>query len=552
MTQDDQENADVAGVELTETGHARVTRLLCSVGFLRDDPGRIVGAVLRQEARRAARKVDAKLKEWNLRKSDAAPWGIEPETPHSLYEPSRESNPEVIVGRRYVRWFRRRITAGRPVPANGFDMPTVLEACELAAWVVLLHRVLVSLSLGMAVVSLLLGFPIWASAAIAIVGPWGACYLDECLARGGIRALVASEKGALPQPRWLSRRRQRMRDEQRELRPGTSVVPYRWETGAVRGRRFHMIGFGDAWQPSTIGIDVFPAQTKSGRTTSEGADADASAFPEVKPFTPDDLHDHVADRLLQAADPKPLFHSRSQSLAFGVAVVPEEQWARLSRHQWDALSAFADKGRTEADRELLTPENSYRMLCVQKISFGAELVASVFVSFAYEDNHLSLELRPHAITPIAPAVTGACGDAERSAWSWHLRAQARAALRVVVPFVSHFLSEDRAGAPELDSGKATVSLREAYSAKRREDVIQYDHAGWYVDMLRDRILDAVEVFLEEHNVDTKDYREKVTYITNNINNGDGVVITGNNAGSLQNQVGNANAQQRNHSPGGAS
>ncbi|MBC9719408.1 hypothetical protein H9Y04_43550 [Streptomyces sp. TRM66268-LWL] len=81
------------------------------------------------------------------------------------------------------------------------------------------------------------------------------------------------------------------------------------------------------------------------------------------------------------------------------------------------------------------------------------------------------------------------------------------------------------------------SLREAYSARYMDDMLQYDDARRYIDMMQGRVLAAVEGFLVEHNVDTEAYREKITVVLNN-----GIINTGE-MSNVQNQPGAVGSQQ---------
>lgn len=99
-------------------------------------------------------------------------------------------------------------------------------------------------------------------------------------------------------------------------------------------------------------------------------------------------------------------------------------------------------------------------------SWDGELVASLFVGFAYENHYLRVVVRPHVVNPVHPVVREAEKKAAAAGWAWRRR---------------------------------TVYLAAVDTGWCMDDMLQYDDARRYVEMMQGRVLAAVEGFLVEHN-----------------------------------------------------
>jgi len=176
-------------------------------------------------------------------------------------------------------------------------------------------------------------------------------------------------------------------------------------------------------------------------------------------------------------------------------------------------------------------------------SWDGELVASLFVGFAYENHYLRVVVRPHVVNPVHPVVRGAEQKAGSRGWSWRRRTAYLAAVDTGW-FVVRLFQRPKKGEehPAQDPGKGPVSLREVYSTRYMDDMLQYDDARRYIEMMQGRVLAAVEGFLVEHNVDTGEYRERIMVVLNS-----GIINTGE-MSNVQNQPGAVGSQQ---SAGGA-
>ncbi|WP_189592487.1 hypothetical protein [Streptomyces massasporeus] len=76
-----------------------------------------------------------------------------------------------------------------------------------------------------------------------------------------------------------------------------------------------------------------------------------------------------------------------------------------------------------------------------------------------------------------------------------------------------------------------------------DDMLQYDDARRYIEMMQRRIFDSVERFLVDHNVDVGSYVQQTTVILQN----SGVINYGE-MGSVQNQPGAVGSQMNAQPP----
>ncbi|MBW8700846.1 hypothetical protein MBT84_14690 [Streptomyces sp. MBT84] len=521
------------GLDQTET-----TRLLSAAAYLRPDSPAEFRAWRKNEwAKLRKRMTPGLIKAWLDKKREAEKGADADALPKKL-------QPKVIIGTDYVRWVRDRVATGRPVPAFGFELTPVIERCVAAENLLYIRRAVTALAILAGLACLYTSAAEWALAVMA-VGIWSAFYLDRLLAHRHLIRVTGESNETNIQARGLTRKSRRALDAVRQLKIGT-VIPYVAEIRAD-SPRYHFIGAGKVWYEAQIGIDVLPAQPNP---KDDGPPAPVIPIPRfedffpstrpeptgVKQFTPDNLLVHVVSQLKRGTAPIPDFHPDNRLEAYGVAAISADRWQGITPEQWTSLNVLAEQGPRAVGAQR-TPKVARRFLCARVISWDGELVASVFVGFAYEDHYLRVTVRPHVINPLHPILRSADSSASGSGWSWHRHAWLASAVDVALMLAQLFRLGKGQRYPELDEQKGPVSLREAYSTRYMDDMLQYDDARRYIEMMQRRIFDSVEQFLVDHNVDIGSYREQTTVILQN----SGVINYGE-MGSVQNQPGSAGSQ----------
>ncbi|MFF3494669.1 hypothetical protein ACFYWS_25320 [Streptomyces sp. NPDC002795] len=467
-------------------------------------------------------------------------WAVAEDSDAQLYVP---------LGHDYARWVRRRVSRGHAVPPQGFHLTPVLRTAASAEGLTHLRRALLLLLPGaLAVVGVRAGLPWPRTAALSFAGLWFACYADRVIARARLRAAFwrRSQAWRGRQLWWISlpRHRSLRVDRQPRIRDGL-VAPY----GQDGFGGHHFLGAGDPWPESAVSFNVTPALSDEERAKeSEQERAVRLAFRSLEgashghahgsggepdlDFTPDQLHDWVVRRLRGFLSHEPRFNPENELDVFDVAAVSADRWPHIDDPQWKSLVTLAEQGvgATGASRET---KKARRFLCVRMRSWDGELVSSVYVNFAYEHHFLRITLRPHVTKPIHPALRQAIRKARKQGWRWHAKAPLNAlidvcqlAVRAATPLNRH--------TPEADSDKGPVSVREIYSSRSMDDMLQLDDARRYVVWMERRVLQAVHGFLDEHGIDVDSYLKQATYILEN----NGIF----NTGEMQNVVNQPHAQ----------
>ncbi|RVU20371.1 hypothetical protein EOT10_27190 [Streptomyces antnestii] len=527
------------GLDQTET-----TRLLSAAAYLRpDSPAEFRAWRQNEWAKLRKRMTPGFIKVWLEKKRESekdADADALPEKPQ----------PKVIIGTDYVRWVRDRVANGRPVPAFGFELTPVVERCTAAEHLLYIRRAVMALAILAGLACLYTSAAEW-TLAVVTLGIWAAFYLDRLLAHRHLIRVTEESDESSTKARVLTRKSRRALDAVRQLKFGT-VIPYVTEMRAD-SPRYHFVGAGKVWYEAQIGIDVLPAQPKPKKDRTPGPAIPSPRFedlfapdgPEptgVKQFTPDNLLAHVVSQLKRGTAPIPDFHPDNRLEAYGVAAISAERWKGITPEQWTSLNVLAEQGPRAVGAER-APKVARRFLCARVISWDGELVASVFVGFAYEDHYLRVTVRPHVINPLHPTLRAADGSAAGSGWSWHRHTWLASAVDMVLMLAQLFNPNKGRLHPELDEQKGPVSLREAYSTRYMDDMLQYDDARRYIEMMQRRIFDSVEQFLVDHNVDIGSYREQTTVILQN----SGVINYGE-MGSVQNQPGAVGSQMNARPP----
>ncbi|MGF1430632.1 hypothetical protein [Kitasatospora sp. LaBMicrA B282] len=456
----------------------------------------------------------------------------------------------VPIGLDYARWVNERLLSGPwPVPSHGFHLGDVAASCDQARRLAWQRRVCLVLAVAAGAAWAWTLDPRWAPA-VVLVGMWLSFYRDRVMAQRLLREAMDVDQPAWPQrpatPPAPAPRVQRIQGLE-----GQPVIPYQTEprTGRVR---YHFLGAGHVWYEQTIGIDVMarlPRQQQDVDDNSanelrtllpsidrlvSGRDDDGG----VKPFTPDDVIDHLARELQRPIRPDRDFHPDSRQDVFAIATLNANRWPDLSPDQWKALVTLAHDG-VRAPGAHKAPKTARRFLCARMVSWDGELVASVFIGVAYENHFLRVVVRPQILNPVHPTITAARGQVRERGWAFHRMALWQSLIDVKTA-VKHALiggPPARERRPALDAGQPIVSLREIYSARYMDDMLQYDDARRYISMMEGRVFAAAEGFLVDHNIDTTSFREQITVILNN-----GIINSGGMT-NVQNQLQAVNSQQ---------
>jgi hypothetical protein len=521
------------------------TRLLCAAAHLRPRP-QWSGRAARRNA--TDRMLPKQIREARKARREQAEQARAAAQQAALEAAEVDPSPKekfVPLGLDYARWVRTRVLTGpRPVPSHGFDLGAVAASCARASQLGRQRSVLIWLSL---IVGALWGWaidPRWAPA-VAVIGVWLSFYRDRVRAQRLLRVSMDAGEVGWGQPRELTGRSEREVGRIRALE-GQPVIPYLTEPRSGRVQ-YHFLGAGKVWFESSVGVDVMPAVNPGDDVSSDvaagllpsverllgGRDRDGS----VRPFNPDDVIDHLEQQLQRPVKPDRDFHPDSRQEVFGVATINAQRWPGVSAEQWDALVTLAHHG-VHAPGAHKASKVARRFLDARMVSWDGEVVASVFIGVAYENHFLRVILRPQVLNPVHPAITAARSQAQRTGGAFHRQALGFAALDTVAALRQAFGGSPTGRTPDMDAGAAAVSIREIYSARFMDDMLQYDDARRYILMIQRRALSAVYGFLEAHNVDTTAFRAQTTVILNN----SGVMNTGE-MSNVQNQPGAINSNQ---------
>ncbi|MEV6289780.1 hypothetical protein AB0M41_04885 [Streptomyces sp. NPDC051896] len=452
----------------------------------------------------------------------------------------------VFLGHDYVRWVRRRVARGHPVPPHGFHLTPVLQSAASAESLTLLRRaLLVMVLVGAVVTGWTTGFTLVVP--VLVGGAWAACYADRLYAYARFRRACWTDRRPAHDLRWwVGPRRRRMLRREPPERDGL-VVPYALRLRGGTEPLHHLVGAGTLWSDDAIGIDVMAADDQNApREESEEEKIVRRTFRSVEEivhgragraftdFTPDELHHHVARELMQLLDKRPAYHPDNRLDVFDVAAVSAERWADITDAEWESLLVLAWQG-TGADGASAAPKEARRMLCTRIVSWDGELVAALYVSFAYEHHFLRITLRSQVMNPVHPTLRTGIRAARRGGGAWHARTAFNALLDVFT-LLNRLRAPLQSRRPSMDPGQGPVSLREVYSSHFMDDMLQYDDARRYVDWMQRCVFRAVLSFLKNHNVDISAFVQQATYILQN----NGVINSGV-MGDVQNQPGARNS-----------
>ncbi|MFF3373644.1 hypothetical protein ACFYXF_11940 [Streptomyces sp. NPDC002680] len=520
--------------KVRRAGLSDTTNWLCAAAYLRDDHAGALAKLASTHAVVVPRVAWILLTRRDRDKRDKALRAV------SQNLPPKDTQWPVHLGHAYVRWVRRRVGHGRPVPPHGFHLTPVLQSAASAEKLTILRRTLL---LGVLATAVVTGVAAGFGPALLVLlgGTWAVCYADRLLAYVAFRRARWTEgRGERDLRWWIGPWRRRMLRRDPRERDGL-VVPYTLRLRDEGQAVHHLVGAGTVWFEEAIGIDVTSAAGKEAlKDETEEEKIVRQAFRSVDEilsdtagqgvvaFTPDELHRHVADEMQRLIDHRPSHHPANRLDVFDVAAVAAERWDDITDKEWDSLLVLARRGTGAAGASSTTKE-SRRLLCTRIVSWDGELVAALYVSFAYEHHFLRITIRAQVLHPMHPTLRTGVKAAERGGAGWHARTSLNALLDVFA-LLNRLRAPLRSSRAPMDPGHGPVSLREVYSSRYMDDMLQYDDARRHVDWMQRCVFRAALGFLQEHNVDISAFLQQATYILQNT----GVINSGV-MGDVQNQ-----------------
>ncbi|MFE2729471.1 hypothetical protein, partial [Kitasatospora sp. NPDC059327] len=248
----------------------------------------------------------------------------------------------------------------------------------------------------------------WA-AGLAVTGAWVVFYLDRLCAQGMLHQLRPSEfyTGSSSEPSDAARLRKKWSQ--------SSAIPHE-RMMRKNGPKEHFIGAGRMiWPIRSIGIDVEPAPSRPEDGPAGPAPAmeplgvrmpaqlrkhlaqQKQASPaRFRPFEVEELHDFVAQRLLDPAPSHADDHPLADIEVLGLAALSFTRWAELDDWTWQQLEDLA-VGKPNSGPG---PFVARRYLWARIVSWHGQLGVSVLANFAYESGFLRVTVRPHIMTPL--------------------------------------------------------------------------------------------------------------------------------------------------------
>ncbi|GLU46531.1 hypothetical protein [Nocardiopsis ansamitocini] len=482
-----------------------MTPLLCATAFARPDRLSKAAKWSREQALHAAEKVGDRMRGRYRLFAVLRP---KPEPEFSVGD-ERTRDPGVVIGDAYARWVLRRVAgADRPVPVIGFDQAEVVDACRHGAALGRQRRLLITCvpvlcSIAPAVGALTLPW----TGAVLLVLLWAVFFSDRVRAQYAAHTLLKDFGSRTPAV----------------LGPppdnGVSALPYALEkkdNGYRRESRF--VGAGlEVWRPSTIAVDVTkglrgpsPHDPRSEYTES-ALTALLDRFSggttlEPKDFTLTELYEHVARDLARtvASPDNPADHRGVDVI--GIWGTSHAAWGDIDDTAWDDMPPVTEglaPGDTAPDSRLARP-----YLWARVTSWSGSLTVSVLVRFVRREEYVRVVVIPQVVAPVVDEVSAPdAGSPSRLPWLVTAAAQA---IGDVVALGGGLVVRRPPSAPEIDSGSGPVSLREAYSKRRVEDMHMKDDTDFQAATLQRRVFASVDRFLQEHDIDVEDYRQATT------------------------------------------
>nr|WP_027758428.1 hypothetical protein [Streptomyces sp. SID8381] len=224
--------------------------------------------------------------------------------------------------------------------------------------------------------------------------------------------------------------------------------------------------------------------------------------------------------------------------------LPAPLWLQRTRMAKRELPNLRGRGRRSPSS---VPDRLY--LRAQCVSWGGQVVVSVFVHAALEAGELRLTVRPHVMTPLYNELRGTSTPVSKRGirllgWVATQALLDAAAGQLAVWRTVTRLGRGQQSENDREEEKDPVSLRDRYSIEEVTDMHQSDDAKRHVVLMQTCIFRAVSEYLEELGVDTAPYERQVAAVITNIQvYGDNHAPIQSVAGSDIRDVGQSNGTQ---------
>jgi hypothetical protein len=276
-----------------------------------------------------------------------------------------------------------------------------------------------------------------------------------------------------------------------------------------------IIGAGSLQRVSTITVAVDKPQENNS----------------VPDFSAEDLFEYIAGHARQQGRPSEPTHGIPRLQVAPVLVVPAGQH-ELYERQLPIDHVYARANSSPSG--MITRA----FVCVRAVTWGGQLVVSVFVSVALEGRYLRVAVFPYLLRPLHGDVRMADGIGSRHHFV-HLGHSAIDAARELADLAAQFYIQAdkflhlRSTRQRKEHRSVKwVSIREEYAQDEPDDLIQREDELRLISVIQARVFSTVEEFLREHGVDTGEFRSQALFVLQN-----SVLVQGDVGGNIQNVQG---------------
>jgi hypothetical protein len=410
-------------------------------------------------------------------------------------------------------------------PSHGIDLPTVVRHCLAARRRKTRRNValVVLLVLGWIALYVLPDYALLITF-IASIAAWLVILAEMWITRFTIVAshLTRGRSGAKDyNDISLSNAQQRRLDELAHLREGNTIAYSGFSPFVGAGVKL------DAW---SFAINIGNGKEEIG----------ASKRHTPRPFQVSDLYNYVAKEVgklpIKGLSTEDKLFVNGRDIRDNQAFLPSPYSAPVTDVNQRLLSTFVEN-----------PSQSVRHYkCLRVESWKGELVLSIFLRFVLVGRNLFAEASYHILPPLKERYRKV--DAITPIPTWRQRGQTLLQSLVATPFLwvlapvfllslplqafGRWQERRREGRlikqnPTFDYGAAT-SLREHASSDSYHQYFQLLDKEMYAKLIERELLDSIITFLDDHDIDTSDLKERQTMIMNS-----GTLIAGNVKGLVQ-------------------